>query len=103
MLYQINRMCSSGCKPRRRRTLLGLGHRVLSRSAMLKSFKARRVVQRCSDLCIVLCCFALISVLFTHLKTSRSLGEGMIVTASAASIHGSQNEILGYWRFGPQF
>ncbi|EGO56209.1 hypothetical protein NEUTE1DRAFT_101490 [Neurospora tetrasperma FGSC 2508] len=38
---------------------------------------------------------ALRSVLFTHLQTGRPLGEGIIVSASAANIHGNHNGILG--------
>lgn len=46
---------------------------------------------------------ALVSVLFTHLKTSRPLGEGIVVNATAANLYGHQDEILGYSKLDPQF
>ncbi|KAL0471106.1 hypothetical protein QR685DRAFT_572114 [Neurospora intermedia] len=44
---------------------------------------------------------ALVSVLFTHLKTSRPLGEGIVVNATAANLYGHQDEILGYSKLDP--
>ena len=69
---------------------MGVGLRVLSRSAILKNFPVHRVIQRCSDICIVLYDLGV----FHHFEANRSLGEEMMVTALTASTQHTAARII---------